>query len=61
MPAAEDRRPLLLSAADAATLFDLDTALASQRDRQAAEQDAAAGWAIVGRAGRLGVGTRVPL
>ena len=24
-------------------------------------QDAAAAWAIVGRAGRLGVGTRVPL
>src|SRR4029453_3154001 len=32
MPSGEDRRPLLLGAADVATLFDLDTGLASQRE-----------------------------
>jgi len=32
MPSGEDRRPLLLGAADVAALFDLDTGLASQRE-----------------------------
>ena len=32
MPSAEDRRPLLLGAADVARLLDLDTGLASQRE-----------------------------
>ncbi|MFL6105015.1 MAG: ornithine cyclodeaminase family protein, partial [Actinomycetes bacterium] len=32
MSSGEDRRPLLLGAADVATLFDLDTGLASQRE-----------------------------
>jgi ornithine cyclodeaminase/alanine dehydrogenase-like protein (mu-crystallin family) len=32
MPSGEDRRPLLLGAADVATVFDLDTGLASQRE-----------------------------
>jgi ornithine cyclodeaminase/alanine dehydrogenase-like protein (mu-crystallin family) len=32
MPSGEDRRPLLLGAAEVATLFDLDTGLASQRE-----------------------------
>ncbi len=32
MSSGEDRRPLLLGAADVATVFDLDTGLASQRE-----------------------------